>query len=1221
MKILKIELQNINSLKCETPILIDFQHQRFEDVGLYAITGPTGAGKTTLLDAITIALYRRVPRFEKTSAKGSLEDVVSYGASVAMARVTFEAQSQRFEAQWDIRLKSATGKLLGKPVENVRLKNLSTELIIAETKTGCDEKIIEITQLSYEQFLRSVMLAQGEFAAFLSAKSAEKGLLLQQIAGDDIYRKIGEALKNRIFDEKSTLEQIKSKINTDDLLGGEMAKQLELEKEQLYEHLQTWNADKKKIEEVLRWYERINKLQQQKQKTESDKKQLELDVEHNAIVFQRLEKHEAAEPIKETLTGIVRLEQEIARKAQRINTIDLELAELVQKLSEAKAIETACKAKLVEDEEIFNDWQPKLEKVIELDTTINAHKKTLPEKEKCKNELIDANKRLTESVGNKTAELNLHGVALDQLRVYFEQNKTIPTIEKQMGIWNTRLTQLKSSRMRIAVLNKESGEAKANLLRNKSALEGIAERREVGNGKWKLLIADIKSVQELLDKGDIERLVAQNNVLNTRKEKLRELIQFATSYNELTAKQKTFDEKKNSLVAKQKEISKKIEQFDAEIITSLQLVKDAEELYEKDQYIFSLEIERKKLIAGAPCALCGSTEHPLVENYSKIEISDSKKRLDDRKANLEKLNENRKTAELEQTKIGADLSNLLLQIAQNDRDCDAVKQKFADHEPGFNIEDKTALEAAFQTAENEQSELSREISATQEQQKLKNKKEAELKIVEGEIKAFDLRLTELTTANQGLEKSLLDGENERTLLAVANEDIERELAVQLADCDLSLPEIEYTDLFIQQLDSNVKSYNINVKKQSDTINALQQCNLEIANFNDQIAAKTKEISAFEAQIIGLNNELSMLTDKRKEILPVETATDHKRLELQTAIGLSRKSVEDATKQLTGFSEIQAARVAEKESITKEQTENGDKLGVLLSVLEEKIGQSTFASREELSDALLGDDEKSRYLQIRKAIEDRRIAIATLEKSIAGELAILEKELNPDETLENALDRRIQLNEQTERVQNRLGEIAECFRKDREIKSRNEQVVAEISRQEQVCRKWSDLMEILGGSKDAFNTYVQRLTLKNLIDLANLHLYKLNRRYSLKLNSPYKTGEELNFKLMDHYQAGEMRLVDTSSGGEKFLISLALALGLSDLASYNVSIGSLFIDEGFGTLDSNTLETVISTLETLKAQGKMIGIISHVDSLKERIPVQIQVLKRSNGVSAVEVSNL
>lgn len=162
------------------------------------------------------------------------------------------------------------------------------------------------------------------------------------------------------------------------------------------------------------------------------------------------------------------------------------------------------------------------------------------------------------------------------------------------------------------------------------------------------------------------------------------------------------------------------------------------------------------------------------------------------------------------------------------------------------------------------------------------------------------------------------------------------------------------------------------------------------------------------------------------------------------------------------------------------------------------------------------------------------------------------------------------------------------------------------------------MELIGGSKDAFNTYVQRLTLQNLIHLANIHLYKLNKRYSLKMKENYNSGEELNFMLVDHYQADETRLVDTSSGGEKFLISLSLALGLSDLASHNVAIGSLFIDEGFGTLDNNTLETVIATLETLQAQGKMIGIISHVENLKERISTQIQVIKKNNGVSQIVV---
>ena len=1219
MKILKIELQNINSLKCETPIVIDFEHQRFEDVGLYAITGPTGAGKTTLLDAITIALYRRVPRFEKTSSKGGLEDVVSYGASAAMARVTFETKNQRYEAQWDMRMKGANGKILGKPVENVRLKNLSAELIIAETKTGFDEKIAEITQLNYDQFLRSVMLAQGEFAAFLSAKNSEKGLLLQQIAGDEIYRKIGETLKNRIFDEKKLLEQIKSKINTDDLLSEEMAKQLELEKEQLNESLKTLNVDLKKIEDLLKWYDQISKLKQQKQKTEADKQQLVIELEQNTLIFQQLEKHEAAEPIKETLTEIVRLEQEIEKKTKRIEAIDLELVELELKLSNAKDNETSCKAKQVENEQIAKEWQPKLEKVIELDTIINAHKTTVFEKQKANDEIIEANMQLTQSVEKKSAELKLHEATLEQLRIYFEQNKLIPAIEKQMSNWNTQLTQRKSNWERMTALNKEIVKAKADLLGNKTIIQGIVESHKTEKGKLDLLTSEIKSLQELLEKGDIENLVAQNNSLNTKKEQLWELIQLASSSSELVANQKIFVEQNANLLQKQKEISEKIEQFDAEIITSLQSVKDAEELYEKDRYIVSLEAERKKLIQGAPCTLCGSTEHPLVEKYAEIEISDSKKKLDERKAKLEKLNADRKTVELEQTKYSADFSNLLLQIDKNDKDRDAVILKFAGYKSEYKIEDKIAIEASLKANENEHTALLQKISASQEQQKFKDKKQAELKIVEGIINAFELQLTQLTTANLGIEKSILDDEKECDLLKVTTEDIEKELAVQLDDCGLPLPEIEYTVRFIQQLEGNVKGYNDNAKKQTETASNVKQCNIEITNFNEQLAAKAKEISAFEEQIISLNAALLDLSDNRKAILPLEASTEDKRLELQKSIEDVRKLLEEATKQLTGFNELKTALVAEKTSINKEQSENGIKLNASLTVLDDKINQSIFANREELSEALLSDDVKAQYLQIRKTIEQRGIAISTLEKNIAGELEILEKEMKPDDTLENTLDKQTQVNEQKEKLQKRLGEISESFRKDIEIKSRNEQVVAEITRQEQICRKWSDLMSVLGGSQDAFNTYVQRLTLKNLIDLANLHLYNLNRRYSLQLNSQYKPGDELNFKLVDHYQADEMRLVDTSSGGEKFLISLALALGLSDLASYNVSIGSLFIDEGFGTLDSSTLETVISTLETLKAQGKMIGIISHVDSLKERIPVQIQVLKRSNGVSVVEIN--
>jgi exonuclease SbcC len=358
---------------------------------------------------------------------------------------------------------------------------------------------------------------------------------------------------------------------------------------------------------------------------------------------------------------------------------------------------------------------------------------------------------------------------------------------------------------------------------------------------------------------------------------------------------------------------------------------------------------------------------------------------------------------------------------------------------------------------------------------------------------------------------------------------------------------------------------------------------------------------------------------RNGILPVDSTPESKRAELQQAVDKSRKELDDVLKGLNRLQIVKSTIIGERENIVKEQIENHAKIVSEETVLNEKLNLSEFASREEVTLMLLPDETKRDYIEIKKQLDNKSIEIKRLTADLYADDEKLELEHTFTNTEEQQKTEKEVLNAKKEILQNRIAEIRSKFVLDNEIRSRNKGVVDEINTQELVLRKWQGLLNLLGGSKDAFNTYVQRLTLNNLINLANIHLYKLNRRYSLELNKTYLKGEELNFMLLDHYQTDETRLVDTSSGGEKFLISLSLALGLSDLASHNVSIGSLFIDEGFGSLDSNTLETVISTLETLQAQGKMIGIISHVDNLKERIPVQIEVLKKSNGVSIVEIN--
>jgi len=150
-----------------------------------------------------------------------------------------------------------------------------------------------------------------------------------------------------------------------------------------------------------------------------------------------------------------------------------------------------------------------------------------------------------------------------------------------------------------------------------------------------------------------------------------------------------------------------------------------------------------------------------------------------------------------------------------------------------------------------------------------------------------------------------------------------------------------------------------------------------------------------------------------------------------------------------------------------------------------------------------------------------------------------------------------------------------------------------------------LNDLIGSAKgDRYRRFAQGLTLDCLVQLANRHLLRLQGRYLLQR----RTGTELELDVLDTWQADTVRDTRTLSGGESFLTSLALALGLSDLASSRTSIDSLFLDEGFGTLDSQTLDTALAALDLLNADGKMIGVISHVDALKERIPAQIRVRK-------------
>lgn len=199
------------------------------------------------------------------------------------------------------------------------------------------------------------------------------------------------------------------------------------------------------------------------------------------------------------------------------------------------------------------------------------------------------------------------------------------------------------------------------------------------------------------------------------------------------------------------------------------------------------------------------------------------------------------------------------------------------------------------------------------------------------------------------------------------------------------------------------------------------------------------------------------------------------------------------------------------------------------------------------------------------------------------------------------------------INQELGVLKNQIEQDREnVKKRaNEQ--NSLEEQEQVAKEWQKLNELIGSQNgEKYQIYVQGMTLSSLVSLANEHLKKLNKRYLLAI----KDMSRLELEVIDLEQNRSRRGVNTLSGGECFIVSLALSLGLLEMNSEQVNINTLFLDEGFETLDEESLQIVIDTLSSLKSDGKIIGIISHIPLLKEQIKTQIKIEKQANGESEI-----
>ncbi|HBT6278962.1 TPA: exonuclease subunit SbcC, partial [Klebsiella quasipneumoniae] len=557
---------------------------------------------------------------------------------------------------------------------------------------------------------------------------------------------------------------------------------------------------------------------------------------------------------------------------------------------------------------------------------------------------------------------------------------------------------------------------------------------------------------------------------------------------------------------------------------------DLKALCQREETIKDLEDYRARLEAGKPCPLCGSCEHPAIEQYASLTVTDNQRRRDALEKEVAALKE-------EGLLILGQVNSLTQQLQ---RETEAA---------GRLAEEEQALTKAWQ-------ETCASLQVTRDIAQEINDWIQEQERYEQQLYQLSQRLM--------LQSQLND-----------QEALERQALQQLTATR-------------QGLESALQALTLTLPEEGTESAWLNARESEFAQWQAQ---QTRH-GAIQEQIAALQPLL--------ETLPASDEAEAE-AEAEPAIPDNWRAIHEECLAL------HSQLVAQQQLETEEKA----RLDQSQAQFTAALAASRFNDRQAFLAALLDDETAQRLTQLKQTLEQQlQQATALCEQATRQQQAHLA--LRPHGTDADIPALQTQLHDLAQRLRDnttRQGEIRQQLRQDAESRQHQQALGRQIAEAAQLADDWGYLNSLIGSSTgDRFRKFAQGLTLDNLVWLANQQLNRLHGRYLLQR----KASEALELEVVDTWQADAVRDTRTLSGGESFLVSLALALALSDLVSHKTRIDSLFLDEGFGTLDSETLDTALDALDALNASGKIIGVISHVEAMKDRIPVQIKV-KKINGL--------
>jgi exonuclease SbcC len=1215
MKITAVRIHNLASI---VDAEIDFTQAPLKDAGLFAITGDTGAGKSTFLDAICLALYTKTARLK--GDKGNLIDfngdsiklndarnLLRRGKWEGFAEVDFVGQDKHlYRARYSIQRthKKVTGKL---KVAEHTLVTLPDETLIAD-KSQTLKQIESKIGLSFEQFSRAVLLAQHEFAAFLKATGDERAQLLECLTGTDKFSLIGK----RIFERN---KELKDKFN---LLQASLSSYTLLSEDELAIKHTTLNELKQQIEHTkktlisteqnLNWYKQASALELALEEATNSQQHATNELAKIAQQSEQAKQAQSALEIKdnrkrhEYLTA-----QNITLNKQISDLKNIDHATLIEE--QAKALKTK-QSELKTAQEQKQSAEPIIAKARELDNQLAIH---------------------TQSITSLTQQSDKEQQQLSELQIQFKHSQTLldeaTKLNTQHQQWLTEHTQLKPlandwnyyQHSFNAYLNANE-QIKATASQSKQLLEEQTKHAtQLADQTKKVELQEQQLAHEQKDLNQLSEQLRQFNIeqCDSKLKNIEYLNDQRLRYQQFNQEIKHSSQQQAAVAAKLVNSEQTQTTLQQSLVSCEQALKHSEYALNQARLRASENVEhlRTQLIPNEPCVVCGAKEHPYASSQSPQLIN----LIADFEASY---NQAKQLHDSAQTKLHQHQTQHAVLVTEHAQHSQAIQSAQAKQ-----LEIKTTMQGTrtelndltAQELDETHAQLSNQKSHYFESQKQQTALQEKVNQQTNALKAEQQTQQQLHNLNSELTNELSQVNTKHA-----------ELTSQINELTTTLNAQFENSNFWQQLQSgalNLNDLSQQVEQYQHTYAQLEQSQKQIDTANQQLQQLTPLITKSESALNTLKDDLDnaqqlknttqserlgLFNKEQISVNDYQTRINAQLEQCQAQLTNSQQTYDNAVKKRDEHAiELKNAELRLAEQSTELKT-----LEVRYNEwFSDFKAQYSEATHEQITILLTLSSEQikahlTQFEQLTAALTDANAALKQ-QQSVHTDHQNTNK---PSQNHTELTEQLAALNAKQTEQQNSLLTINTAIEQHNQNAEALEGKQTELATLKKRVEQWHLLNKVLGDATGkTMRNLAQTQTLKILLHYANSHLKTLNKRYELTA-----IAQSLDIAIIDRDMADEQRSVNTLSGGESFLVSLALALGLASLSSNKVQINSLFIDEGFGTLDSETLSVAMDALDSLQAQGRKVGVISHVSEMSERVATQVHVNKQSGGYSTIEV---